>query len=325
MRIIPLSFLIVWISSLSLFSDEDLATVYRKEGMSPIEKLLDRRLSTTTYWKTELKSHDSIFGYFDNPTDLLICDKSTKKLKLYRVNGHFRLLQKSSIVVGKLPGDKEREGDMRTPIGVYHIVEKIQNPDPIYGPLAFVTDYPNRFDRIRGKNGHGIWLHGFPKNCKDKNATKGCIAVHNDSLVALDKKMDWHKALLIISDKPLKQIDSNRLSRLLAFIFQWRYDWKYNDFHRYISHYSRAMVFKTDKDYNYFVNYKRRVFKRNEKLKKQIRIEDLKVVPQPNSTGKKLWYVSFHEIYKSPTYRYEGPKELIIEEVHPDRFQIVVE
>ncbi len=318
-------FLLIVLVAAPLFATEDLVSVYRKEGMKPIEKLLDKRLATPHYWRKALKAHDIVLGYFDNPTDLLLCAKSTKKLELYHANGHFKLVQKSPIVVGKLPGDKVREGDMRTPLGVYHIVNRIQNPGPEYGPLAFVTDYPNRFDQIRHKNGHGIWLHGFPEDCKDKNATKGCIALRNDSLLKLNKKMDWRKALLIVSDNPLHRIDIDELSHLLAFIFQWRYDWKYNHFNRYISHYSPKMIFKMTKDYTDFVNYKRRVFKKNEGLKKMIRFEDLKVVPYPNSLGKKLWYVSFHEVYQSGKYRFEGPKELIVDEIIPNHFRILVE
>ena len=30
------------------------------------------------------------------------------------------------------------------------------------GQLAFVLSYPNTYDKVQGKNGHGIWIHGSP-------------------------------------------------------------------------------------------------------------------------------------------------------------------
>ncbi|CAI6147276.1 MAG: hypothetical protein SPLUMA1_SPLUMAMAG1_01934 [uncultured Sulfurimonas sp.] len=58
--------------------------------------------------------------------------------------------------------DKIREGDLRTPIGVYKLVKKLSKVDSFYGPLAFATSYPNSYDKYLGKNGSGIWIHGLP-------------------------------------------------------------------------------------------------------------------------------------------------------------------
>jgi len=322
--IVRLLFALTLFLSSSLFADTIVDT-YRTKGIGPIERMLDERLSQPEYWLEVLKSHDSVYGYFDHETDLLLCSKSDKILKLYSANSHFQLKQEAPIIMGKLPGDKQTEGDLRTPIGVYHILSKKINPGPEYGPLAFVTDYPNRYDMILGKDGHGIWLHGYPLGRDDKKATKGCIAMHNDALEQLDKQLDFRRALLIISEHPIQKISKETMSRLLAFIYDWRYSWKYNDYNAYLRHYAPSLVFQGNKNFQEFKAYKKAVFEKNRGRKKILRFFDLKVVPYPNAQNKKLWYASMREFYQSGGYRYDGPKELLIEELTDGRFQIIVE
>ena len=321
MRLLVLSLLFF----VTLSATENLAERYRHDGLGAVERALDNQLATPAHWKEVFKTHDVVYGFFDRPTDLLICSKAEKKLELYRANGRFELRHTTPIILGAMPGDKVKEGDLRTPVGVYKIVDRLENPGPEYGPLALVTDYPNRYDRILGKNGHGIWLHGYPFDCDDKNATKGCIAVKNDTLVALDAKMDYRHALLIIADAPLPKVDRDTLANLLAFLFDWRRDWKYNRFDAYLGHYAPDLVFKEKYDFDDFKKYKRAVFAKNEGLRKRLGFTDLKVLPYPNSHSKKLWYVSFFETYRCGDYRFDGTKELLVEELSPGRFAIVVE
>jgi len=306
-------------------STQDLVSLYRAKGMAPIEERLDRTLASEAYWREALQKHEVVYGYFDHETDLLLTSKKEKTLKLFHANESFYLKQEAPIVVGRVPGDKVKEGDMRTPIGVYRFVNKLEHPGDEYGPLAFVTDYPNRFDRIWRKEGHGIWLHGFPLDCPDKNATKGCIAVDNRALEALNDKLDWHNALLIISDDVLPKIRRGTMAKLLAFLFDWRYDWKYNRLESYLRHYAKTMIFRQSQNFHDFQRYKQRIFENSRDRHKTIRFENLQIVPYPNAFKKRLWYVSFAEYYKSGDYIFHGPKRLLIEETPKGAFQIVIE
>jgi len=74
---------------------------------------------------------------------------------------------------GKNGPQKVREGDEKTPIGVY---QHHRQPAPtkaadFYGSGAFPINYPNEWDRIQGRNGHGIWLHGTPSNTLQQAST----------------------------------------------------------------------------------------------------------------------------------------------------------
>lgn len=87
---------------------------------------------------------------------------------------------------GRLEGDKQKEGDLRTPEGVYFITHKItQKLDFMeYGPHAFNLNYPNPADRLRGKTGSGIWLHSKGQPIQGLT-TRGCMAIDQHEITDL--------------------------------------------------------------------------------------------------------------------------------------------
>ena len=190
------------------------------------QKDVDRFLYSDTYIDYLLKDKDVKFGYFDNPTNIIICYKNRKKLDVYGYNNNFYLKTKfENILVGR-DGDKWKEGDGKTPIGVYTLKYKIDDNklDDFYGPLAYPTNYPNLYDSYLGKGGHGIWIHGFPKNNPNRKFnTKGCIALPNNELVKLSKTIDYQNSILIISTKNLPQTDKKKIKIILKEIFKWIY------------------------------------------------------------------------------------------------------
>jgi murein L,D-transpeptidase YafK len=68
------------------------------------------------------------------------------------------------ISLGKNGVEKQREGDQKTPIGVYTVVSAKEKLPDFYGTHAFPISYPNDWDKRNGRNGHGIWLHGTPSD-----------------------------------------------------------------------------------------------------------------------------------------------------------------
>lgn len=92
-----------------------------------------------------------------------------------------------SVLLGANKGDKLKIGDRRTPEGLYHIKKWIPKKelDSHYGAGAFTLDYPNQQDRILGKSGNGIWIHGKAPDRSDNETTLGCIVLDNKNLCAL--------------------------------------------------------------------------------------------------------------------------------------------
>ena len=89
---------------------------------------------------------------------------------------------------GENEGDKQVEGDLKTPEGVYFVRGKIQVPldFEMYGNHAYVLNYPNPIDILRGKTGGGIWIHSKGKPIAGQR-TQGCVAIDLEDIKALDK------------------------------------------------------------------------------------------------------------------------------------------
>ncbi len=278
---------------------------YRKDGIRPIEKELDRYLATTEYWKKKISNSDVRFGWYERPVYLLILDTNKKNTVVYKYQNQPKRLFDMSIVLGSNGVGKNKEGDHRTPIGIYRITQRKEHLLDIYGPLAFVTNYPNSIDRTLSKDGSGIWIHGFPPNKPNKSFTKGCIATPNINILKLDKTIDYKNTLVIISSKKPLESTHKEIARIMAFIYKWRYNWKYSFIDEYLSLYSKDLI-STNGDFEHFSRHKHSVFSR--KQKKIIRLNNFQVTRYPNTLNKKIWRVSMDEYYRAPSYVYKGKK-----------------
>ncbi len=293
----------------SLFS-ADVMELYRSGGMRAIQKEIDRGITDPAYWQSKLAQKDLRFGYYEGTNTLLICGKDHSSLNLYQKdkNDRFTLLKSIPAFTGKYDGDKVNEGDRRTPIGVYTITQKLNTVDPFYGPMAFVTSYPNLYDRIRGKNGSGIWIHGVPENGDRDSFTKGCIAINNNELTGLDKSIDYKNTLLLIDSK-LREHPASPYATIISQLYQWRYTWKYNDFQNYLSFYDTTFVRYDGMEYYDFKNYKQRIFDKKES--KEILFSNLNIIPYPGERAN-LFMVTFDEVYTSEKHNFTGQKSLMI-------------
>jgi murein L,D-transpeptidase YafK len=284
--------------------------LYRNGGMRAIQKEIDRGIADTAYWQSKLAQKDLQFGYYESTNTLLICGKDRSSLNLYRKdrNERFALLKSIPAFTGKYNGDKVNEGDRRTPIGVYTITQKLNTVDPFYGPMAFVTSYPNLYDRIRGKNGSGIWIHGVPLEGDRDSFTKGCIAINNDELTGLDQAIDYKNTLLLIDSK-LKEHTTSPYATIISQLYQWRYAWKYNDFQTYLSFYDTTFIRHDGMEYYDFKNYKQRIFEKKES--KEILFSNLNIIPYPGERSN-VFMVTFDETYTSDNHNFSGQKVLML-------------
>lgn len=300
-------------------------TEYRYKGIANIQKQMDLELTNTSYWSQHLQGRDTSFGYIESYNSVLICNKEKSTLKLYKYNAKkkFTLAQNYSAYTGQIAGDKKREGDLKTPLGIYTITKKISKLDSFYGPLALVTSYPNTFDKYKGKDGSGIWIHGLPtQEQKRDDYTKGCIAINNANLVKLDKEIDIDSTMLIINpSKTLKEVSKKTLSTILAGLYAWRYSWLYNHTQKYLSFYSSKFVRDDGMNYKKFIKYKTRIFAKQET--KQIIFNDINVIPYPNTSN--IFQITFKEYYSSRSFTFEGDKVLIIKVDKKNHFVILTE
>ncbi|MBU2591332.1 MAG: L,D-transpeptidase family protein [Nitrospinota bacterium] len=130
------------------------------------------------------------------PAYKIVIDK--KQRVLFILDKDYVVREKFPIIIGEKGGDKEREGDLKTPRGVYKIVEIKEDKDlpPMYGPYAFVLNYPNEMDLKAGKTGSNIWIHGIG-GVANRMFTKGCIAVDDNVIMRLTEYIGIDTAIYI--------------------------------------------------------------------------------------------------------------------------------
>ena len=149
------------------------------------------------------------------------------------------------VSLGKRGVDKAREGDQKTPIGVYHVTANLprQKLTDFYGAGAYPINYPNEWDRQRGRDGYGIWVHGTPSDTYSRppRASDGCIVLANPDLLSVGRLVQVGMTPVIIADE-VEWADAGALeaerSSLTDALERWRADWQSRDTERYLAHYA---------------------------------------------------------------------------------------
>ncbi len=134
--------------------------------------------------KSEKKKNDD-----NSKVSKIVVTKSKFTLEVY--NDKNEIIKTYKVAVGKNPGDKQRKGDMRTPVGEFKIVQ-IQNsqswvynfPDDDLGPIKGA--YGPWFIRLKTPKWTGIGIHGThdPKSIGTMSST-GCIRMRNEDIIEL--------------------------------------------------------------------------------------------------------------------------------------------
>jgi hypothetical protein len=160
----------------------------------------------------------------------VVVDVSASRLYLFaRDRGVVRLERSYYVSTGKNGGAKRREGDQRTPAGVYFVTGRIDGnalPD-FYGPGALPVNYPNEWDLRHGRTGYGIWIHGVSSNtfARAPRASDGCVALLNEYAAELLNLPRMEDTPVIIA-KSLQWMDETQMGErwraLRTSIDAWR-------------------------------------------------------------------------------------------------------
>jgi len=176
----------------------------------------------------------------------LVLDSAKSTLFLFEnTGGAARYVADYYVTIGKNGLEKLRQGDKRTPIGVYHVISQLPRDklSDFYGSGAFPLNYPNEWDRVRGRDGSGIWLHGTPRDTYSRppRASDGCIVLANADLEALARKLQIGSTPVVIADaldwaRP-GEVEALKADLLIA-MESWRRDWESRDTETYLGHYA---------------------------------------------------------------------------------------
>ena len=279
---------------------------------APKEKLTDLRDEVIARLKA-YRNRETTANYVPRyllqmPADqkyAIVVDTEKSRLYLYQNDmskgGRPRFVADYYISHGKLGADKMREGDKKTPTGVYHVTSSLspQKVGDFYGTGAFPINYPNEWDKRHGRNGHGIWLHGTPSNTfsRPPKASDGCVVLANTDLDALAKNLQIGLTPVIISNSiEWLSFDDwqNERSALLKKIEDWRNDWESKDINRYMKNYSKKFQTK-EQNFEQFAAQKRKINDGKEWIK--VAFTDLSMFRNPGQ--EELVVVTFEQDYQS--------------------------
>ena len=302
----------------------NLIDTYRFDGISQIKNILEQKIQSKDYWLNDLKNKNITYGYYENNTSILLCNKTLKTLKVYKYSdGKAReLFEFEHLITGKL-GQKQAEGDLITPIGVYSLKYKIIPKNKFYGPLAFVTSYPNLYDKIKKRDGHGIWIHGKPLDGQRSDLSKGCIVLENSDLIKLANNINYNNTVLQIYQQPIFATKDD-IASILALIYKWRYAWEKSDLKKYISFYDKDFRRSNGNNLKQFTEYKKRVFDIRKHQKINIYFKNITIVPYQNFENITMYRVSFDEEYYAKNFAFKGEKEIFVRK-RGDDFKIFIE
>lgn len=232
----------------------------------------------------------------------VVVDTTRSRLYLYQNDhGRPRYLADYYISSGKQGSQKAREGDMKTPIGVYHVTANLpakKLPD-FYGSGAFPINYPNEWDKRLGRDGHGIWLHGTPTDTfsRPPRASDGCVVLSNSDLDLVAKHLQIGLTPVIISAE-VEWVSTSEWAterdEFLAEIEAWRLDWESRNTDKFLSHYSRKFS-SGNQSFEGFAKQKRTVNAGKSWVK--IELSDISAFRSPGR--EELVEVIFNQTYRS--------------------------
>ncbi len=180
--------------------------------------------------------------------NVLLMDARRSRLYVYErgSDNHFKLVRDYYVSQGKLGVDKFKEGDQKTPLGIYYITSRVPGPrlPEFYGPGALPINYPNEWDRVNDRGGSGIWFHGTPPDSYSRPplSSDGCIVLPNPDMIELSERVQVGMTPVIIAETlkfvtPVRaEADRIHANRMLE---AWRVDLESTDPQKLRRHYSQ--------------------------------------------------------------------------------------
>jgi murein L,D-transpeptidase YafK len=238
----------------------------------------------------------------DSYRHALVVDASRSRLYVFENRAGLPLrVADFYVTVGKAGLGKQKEGDNRTPIGIYSVsgFKPGSELGDFYGSGAFTLSYPNEWDQRLGRNGHGIWIHGTPSNTYSRppRASEGCVVLANDDMKTLGQFIQTGKTPVIIAEQ-IDWVDHDKLDasrgELSAAVDQWRRDWESLDTARLLENYSPGFRSESQ-NYSQFSQAKQRNNAAKEWVK--LGLSNVSLMLYPERPG--LALVSFTQDYRS--------------------------
>jgi murein L,D-transpeptidase YafK len=248
--------------------------------------------------------------------NLIYVDTNKSRLYLFEIKNHSLIkIFDEYASIGKNGSGKHFEGDKKTPLGVYTLGGKItQHLSDFYGDGAFPIDYPNVYDKLLNKTGHGIWIHGTPKDTYSRapKSSDGCIVISNENLNILESILEGKNTKVIVSKLSYDQYfaTDNKIDNhntFMSYFESWINNWILQNYSAYIAFYDTNAKYNSTK-FDIWSSKKKTVFENTNDV--QIAIDNLTIIDYPEEEDY-VKYVEFTQTYNSDLLKQTSQKKQI--------------
>lgn len=239
------------------------------------------------------------------PPAMLGITKDKQQVLLFEQHSPLSLIGQLPCSTGERDGDKFRAGDLKTPEGVYFVGKRIEArlDYEMYGDGAFALNFPNPIDKIKGKTGSGIWIHGKGHDPGPRE-TQGCVALGNKDLAQLTQKLQYGMPVVIANSLSWtdRVLDGRTPSELVSKVAAWARLWEDGD-PKFFEFYDPDKFSRSGESFKNFKEHKLQQF--NATNWRQVRIGEMRVVAGPD-----YWVTYFGQYYRTGSLTTEGIKRL---------------
>lgn len=251
------------------------------------------------------------------PSHLVAVDKNRQTFLFFEKKSPLKLKYSFPCVTGQLAGDKQELNDLRTPEGIYFVEYKIASGLDFreYGGIAYTLNYPNPVDRLRGKTGHGIWIHskGF-----GLVPTRGCVAIGLKEIDMVGPQLTPGTAVVLaerLDESKVPQPDNGTARELRRLMHAWSNAWAARS-RKMFDYYDPDSYSKATESFAAFRQNKERLFKSLAFIK--IYNREIHALEGPG-----YWVTWAEQFYTASNLSTEGVRRLYWQRGQDKKFRIV--
>lgn len=296
-------------------SDFGSSSNFSKDKIEDLKEEAKKRIESHLHNATDIIDSPRV-TLPQNIDNLIYVDTNKSRLYLFEIRDHTLIkIFDEYASIGKNGSGKNFEGDKKTPLGVYTLGEKITQPlSDFYGEGAFPIDYPNVYDKLLNKTGHGIWIHGTPKDTYSRapKSSDGCIVISNENFNALESILKNKQTKVILSKLSYDQyftVENNidKHNNFMSYFESWISNWTLKNYSEYIAFYDANAKYNS-KAFEIWSSKKKKVFENTNDI--QIAIDNLTIIDYPEEE-ENVKYVEFTQTYNSDLLKQTSQKKQI--------------
>jgi len=296
-------------------SDFGSSSNFSKDKIEDLKEEAKKRIESHLHNATDIIDSPRV-TLPQNIDNLIYVDTNKSRLYLFEIRDHTLIkIFDEYASIGKNGSGKNFEGDKKTPLGVYTLGEKITQPlSDFYGEGAFPIDYPNVYDKLLNKTGHGIWIHGTPKDTYSRapKSSDGCIVISNENFNALESILKNKQTKVILSKLSYDQYfnaenNIDKHNNFMSYFESWISNWTLKNYSEYIAFYDANAKYNS-KVFEIWSSKKKKVFENTNDI--QIAIDNLTIIDYPEEE-EYVKYVEFTQTYNSDLLKQTSQKKQI--------------